>query len=54
MAPKLMSSLSLETSDTDIIRYKKFNKKIKEYQNFIKKILSMLEKICLRGKINSL
>ena len=37
MAPKLMNSLSLETSDTDIIRYKKFNKKIKEYQNFIKK-----------------
>ena len=37
MAPKLMNSFSLKKTDTNIIKYKELNKKIREYQNFIKK-----------------
>ena len=37
MAPKLVNSFSSKKSNSEALRFKVFNKKLKEYQNFIKK-----------------
>jgi len=36
MAPKVINKFSKEKSNQEILKYKKINKKIKEYQKFIK------------------
>ena len=37
MAPKFINSSSKESSEQENLKFKKINKKIREYQNFIKK-----------------
>ncbi len=37
MAPKLMNRFQLQDSEKKNLKFKKINKKIREYQNFIKK-----------------